>query len=274
MRNHKDSVFTGYFNDAKKLIELYNAIEGTNYPEDTEVEINTLEDVLFRNKINDISFVLDGKIVILIEAQSSINENMPLRLLMYIGRVYEKIVDKKSIYNRKLIKLPKPEFIVLYNGKDDFPEQRQLKLSDAFENVATKGLLELCVTVYNVNSGYNDDILAHCKPLNDYASFIAKIRECEAKGLSFDEAVVASIDYCIDHGIMQEYLKSNSSEVRNMLFTEYNLEDDKQVSYEEGKVDGMAKGKLDDARVMKDKGYPVADIVEITGLSPEQIQAL
>jgi hypothetical protein len=158
-RNHKSSVFTGYFSDAKKLIELYNAIEGTDYPEDTRVEINTLEDALFRNQINDISFTMDGKLIVLIEQQSTINENMPLRLLMYIGRVYEKLVDKKGIYARKLLRIPKPEFIVIYNGKDEYPEQKQLKLSSAFENAVAKELLELTVTVYNVNSGYNTKIL-------------------------------------------------------------------------------------------------------------------
>jgi hypothetical protein len=134
-RNNKDSLFAGYFNDAKKLIELYNAIEGTNYPEDTQVEITTLQNVLFRKKNNDLSFILDGKLVVLVEIQSSINENMPLRLLEYVGRSYEKIVDRRSIYSRALVKIPKPEFIVLYNGNDRYADQQQLKLSDDFEDV-------------------------------------------------------------------------------------------------------------------------------------------
>jgi predicted transposase YdaD len=281
-RNHKSSIFAGYFSDAKKLIELYNAIEGTDYPEDTQVEINTLEDALFRNKINDISFMLDDKLIVLIEQQSSINENMPLRLLMYIGRIYEKIIDPKSIYARTLIKIPKPEFIVLYNGIDSFPEQRTLKLSDAFKDVFTKELLELSVTVYNVNSGCNVDILARCTPLNDYTTFIARIRENEAKGMFIDDAIVESIHYCIANGIMANYLKDHSSEVRNMLFTEYNLEDDKQVSYEEGMTagmqqgmkQGMQQGKIADALAMKADGMEPTRIAKYTKLSLEDIEKL
>jgi predicted transposase YdaD len=230
--------------------------------------------VLFRKRINDISFTLDGKLIVLIESQSSINENMPLRLLLYISRVYEKIIDKRSIYHRALFRIPKPEFIVLYNGKESFPEQRQLRLSDAFENAETKELLELTVTVYNVNSGYNSEILERCEPLNDYTTFITRIRENEKNGIPFDDAVVESINYCIENGIMAGYLKTHGSEVVNMLFTEYNLEDDKQVSFEEGKAEGEAKAKMDAAHAMKAKGLSIADIAEITSLSIEDIQNL
>ena len=68
-RNNKNSIFTSYFNDTKKLIELYNAIENTDYPEDTHVEINTLSNAIFRKQNNDISFTLDDKLIILIEHQ-------------------------------------------------------------------------------------------------------------------------------------------------------------------------------------------------------------
>jgi hypothetical protein len=269
-RNHKDSVFTDYFNDTKRLIDLYNAIEGTDYPEDTQLEINTLQGVLFHGINNDISFTLGGKLIILIEGQASPNANMPLRLLMYIGRVYEKIVDSRAIYNNALIKIPKPEFIVIYNGKVPLPERQTLKLSDAFEDAETKELLELSVGVYNVNSGNNADILEQCKPLGDYSIFTARIRESEAEGLSRDDAIVESIEYCITNGIMRDYLEANSSEVKNMLFTEYNAEDEREVLLAEGKIEGKAEV----ARNMNTKGIPIETISEVTGLSKEEIEEI
>lgn len=57
-RKYKDSVFTRYFSDEKKLRLLYNALENANYGEDTEVNIITLEDVLFMNQKNDICFTI------------------------------------------------------------------------------------------------------------------------------------------------------------------------------------------------------------------------
>jgi len=55
------------------------------------------------------------------EHQSSINPNMPLRLLIYIAHVYEKIINRNLLYKTKLEKIPTPEFIVLYNAMCNFP---------------------------------------------------------------------------------------------------------------------------------------------------------
>jgi hypothetical protein len=92
------------------LRAIYCALEGVSLPEDVPVTINTLEDVLFKDRMNDISFEIGGKLVILIEHQSTVNPNMALRLLMYVARVYEKIVEGKSIFTSKKIPIPRPEF--------------------------------------------------------------------------------------------------------------------------------------------------------------------
>lgn len=62
-KKYKDSVFTRYFSDKQKLRLLYNALEGTNYGEETEINIITLEDVLFMNQKNDICFTIDNKFI-------------------------------------------------------------------------------------------------------------------------------------------------------------------------------------------------------------------
>ncbi|MDR1571740.1 MAG: Rpn family recombination-promoting nuclease/putative transposase, partial [Clostridiales Family XIII bacterium] len=105
-REYKSSMFALFFNDAEKLIEVYNAVENAYYAKDTAIEINTLEDALFMDRLNDISFLLDGKLIVLIEHQSTLNENMPLRLLLYIGRIYEKLLDGRNIYRQRLIRIP------------------------------------------------------------------------------------------------------------------------------------------------------------------------
>jgi len=79
-RKYKDSVFRSLFNNKARLLELYNAINGTNYQDESIIEINTLEDVLFSDMKNDISFTINKKTVVLIEHQSTINENMPLKV--------------------------------------------------------------------------------------------------------------------------------------------------------------------------------------------------
>ena len=100
-RNYKDSVFVDLFahdETAKEnFISLYNALHGTNLDaKTTEVQPVMLEQVLYMKFYNDIAMLVDGKIVVLVEHQSTINENMPFRMLEYIARIYEKITDPKK----------------------------------------------------------------------------------------------------------------------------------------------------------------------------------
>jgi len=247
---YKDSVFSLLFSDPDLLRELYCALEGISLPVDVPVTINTLQDVLFMGRINDISFEIGGKLVILIEHQSTINPNMALRLLMYIARVYEKITGDKNIYTSRPILLPKPEFFVLYNGVSPYPDKKTLKLSEAFESAASLGItekrnpsLELIAKVININQGRNEEIVRKCKALNGYCAFIGKVREYEKEGNSLEDAIRKAVIYCRDHDILKEFLSANATEVLNMLLTEWNLDDAKQVWYEDGLLDGLEKGK-------------------------------
>jgi len=259
-RKYKDSVFTSLFKDKKRLLELYNAIDGTSYKNPNIININTLDGVLFPNRQNDISFTIAGKLVVLIEHQSSINENMPLRFLIYISKVYEKIIDPKSIYKHNLLKIPRPEFIVLYNGIEKYPKEKTLKLSDAFEQLGIKKApeLELSVRVLNINKGHNPKLEQKSKNLAGYSAFVAKVREFQSIGNSLKEAIEKAVRYCIDKGILRDYLRQNSSEVVNMMSTEFKLKDALAVRYEEGREEGEIKG-MKKLLALLEKGIPLAE---------------
>jgi len=290
---YKDSVFSLLFSDPDLLRELYCALEGVALPPDVPVTINTLQDVLFMDRVNDISFEIGGKLVILIEHQSTINPNMAFRLLMYIARVYEKIVDVKKTYATKPVRLPRPEFFVLYNGASPCPDEQTLKLSEAFERAASLGIpekeapsLELVARVININQGRNEGIVRRCKTLNGYCAFIGKVREYEREGHSLEEAIRKAATYCRDHDILKEFLEKNASEVINMLLTEWNWDDAKQVWYEEGMEEGLEKGReegREEGRVNEQKeiarnalveGVPIEIIEKITGLDIETLKTL
>jgi predicted transposase/invertase (TIGR01784 family) len=269
-RKYKSSVFASYFSDGEKLIEAYNAIEGKKYPKDTEVRISTLTDVLFMDQLNDVSFLLAGKLIILIEHQSYPNKNLPVRMLLYISRVYEKILNSENIYRERLIKIPKPDFIVLYNGNNEYPDKSEMKLSDAFENVDIPDMLELTVRVYNINQGCNKEILQKSKSLRDYAAFIGRVKENRAKGLALTEAIKEAVKYCIDNEIMKDYLENNASEGETMLLTEFNMDVAKRIWREEGVEEGIEKT----AKAALAKGLSVSDVAEITGLDEERVKNL
>ena len=124
-RKYKDSVFRMIFSEKDKLIELYNAIFDTNYTEDDRVDITTIEDVIFKTMKNDISFVMDGKFVLLIEHQSSINNNMCLRDLLYADELIRRMIDPKDLYKEAPVKIPNPKFVVLlfrYRNNSTYPD--------------------------------------------------------------------------------------------------------------------------------------------------------
>jgi hypothetical protein len=268
-REYKNSVFKDLFNNAATALELYNAMTGARFTVDDGLCFTTLENALFMGRLNDISFTIGDRLIVLIEHQSTINENMPIRALMYIARIYEKIIDRRAIYREKLFKMPTPEFYVLYNGKDDYPDEKTLKLSDAFNCVDPPCVerlpaLELTVRVININKGRNEKILEKCEVLRGYAVFVGQIREYQKAGQQLDDAIKSAIDYCLANGILVEYLKKNASEVRNMIFTEFNLEEAKEVWFEEGIEKGIEKGKLETARAMFAEGDSLEKIARVT----------
>ena len=268
-REYKDSVFTLLFKEPDKLRELYGALEGVTLPPDTPIEVKTLTDAVFKDQINDIAFLVDKRLVFLTEHQSTINPNMPMRLLMYAARVYEKILDRKTLYRSKLVQIPTPEFVVLYDGKEPYKDFEVLRLSDAFLEandlkaiVSDKPALDLTVRVYNINDGKNPEMVRKSETLSGFSRFIAKTREF-ADAMPKDEQEAAfrkAIQYCIDHGILADFLQEHGSEVSNMLITEWNWDDYVDVQREEGREEGREE-KAEEA---------VKNLLEY-GMTPEQI---
>jgi predicted transposase YdaD len=269
-REHKDTVFSNLFNDADTLLELYNDLTGSNYGADTKIEINTLDDVLFLDMRNDISFTIDDRVVFLVEHQSTLSENLPLRFLLYIARVYEKIVERKAAYRQKLVKIPSPELIVLYNGKSKFPNEKLLRLSDAFidspDHGNVFGSLDLTVRVMNINTGHNEVIVRRSEKLSGYVTFIGKIREYTAAGRALGEAIAEAVEYCIENQVLEKFLTTHSSEVLNMLTTEFKLEDAIAIWKEEGIEEGIERGR--------EEGMLKVLALLKSGYSPEDIEAL
>jgi hypothetical protein len=161
--------------------------------------------------------------------------------------VYEKIIDDKNIYTTRKIPLPRPEFYVLYNGAAPYPAETVIKLSDSFESLSATGLsdgnpaLELIVKVININQGMNEEIVNKCQTLAGYSVFVGKVREYLKDVPDLQEAMKLAIKYCLEHDILKEFFDQNSKEIFNMLMTEWNWDDAKEVWFEEGVEKGIEK---------------------------------
>ena len=221
-RNYKDTVFRMLFKDKENLLSLYNAVNGTTYTDTENLEITTLKDAVYMNYKNDVSFVFDFTLSIY-EHQSTVNQNMPLRDLIYVSKVLQGQMKDQDIYSSRQIKLPTPKFVVFYNGTDEQPEKQILRLSDAYEKRLEEVELELTVTVYNINYGHNQKLLEACQTLKEYAQYVAVVREY-AKEMPLAEAVESAVDSCIRQGILADFLRKNRAEAIEMSIFEYDEE--------------------------------------------------
>ena len=241
-REVKSSAFTTFFGNPKNAAALYSALEGVDVgPED--INYATLEGVLFIARKNDLAFTVKNEVLIISEHQSTINENMPLRDAIYYGRTQEKLLaDPKTIYRKKRIMIPTPKFFVFYNGKEAFPSEKIMKLSDSYLEKTDSPMLELNVKVININLPNKHKLLTQCRPLYEYSWFIQRVKDYESGGMSRDTAITRAIQDCKKEDIMAEFMYEHGSEVANMLFGEYDEELAKEVAREEGYEDGFGAG--------------------------------
>ena len=241
-RNYKDTIFRMLFQDRENLLSLYNAVNGTVYEDVDGLVITTLQDAVYMNYKNDVSFVFDFTLSIY-EHQSTVNQNMPLRDLIYVSKVLQGQMKDQDIYSSRQIKLPTPKFVVFYNGTDEQPEKQILRLSDAYEKQLEEVELELTVTVYNINYGHNQKLLEACQTLNEYAQYVAAVREY-AKEMPLAEAVESAVDSCIRQGILADFLRKNRAEAIEMSIFEYDeekhLKSEREIWITEGKQLGIA----------------------------------
>ena len=265
-RQYKDTVFRMLFSEKENLLSLYNAVTGNSYQNADDLKIVTLENAIYMGMKNDLAFMLETNIY-LYEHQSTLNPNIPLRDLIYIGIEYQQYVDDKSLYSSRLQKIPAPKFMVFYNGTDAVDDRVELRLSNAYEHLAGEPDLELKVLMLNVNEGHNKELMEQCQTLKEYAIYVARVRKY-ASEMNLNDAVARAIDECIKEGILVEFLRKNRSEVKMVSILEYDKEwEEKKLRKAEYEA-----GKNDVIRNMYRLGYSTEKIAEATDKTIEEVE--
>ena len=280
-REYKDRLFRLLFGTSEQkanILSLYNALNGTSYSNEDDIEINTLEDTIFLNMKNDVSFIIDDRMP-LWEQQSTYNPNMPVRGLIYYGKLYDKYLSEmhRSIYGKTLLHIPTPKFVVFYNGDDDRPAVEELKLSTAFTVEDKSGDYEWTATVYNLNKSENAGLLAACKPLADYTELVNRIKKNRKNCVTKEDAARATdeaVRSCIADGILCDFLIGHRAEVMDVILTEFDeakfIASIKMEEREEGIQEGLAKGRAEGRKEeivrvvsrMLSKGRSIEDIAD------------
>ena len=264
-RDYKARLFAMIYHDKKELLELYNAVNQSNYDNPDELEINTLENAIYLSMHNDVSFIIDSRLS-LYEHQSTYSPNLPLRYLMYVTDLYSKITRNANLYGSKIVKIPPPKFLVFYNGAEKRPEMEEMRLSDAYVIEEADPALKLRAIMLNINPGNNETLLEACKSLKDYVIYTSRVRQY-AETMSIDNAVEKAITECIREGILAEFLTKSRAEAKAMSIYEYDEERQRKFDREEGREEGreLTLIELICKKLNKDKDISViADELEET----------
>ena len=275
-RVYKDTLFKFIFGKQERkeyTLSLYNAINNSNYENVDDLTLVTLEDVLYISMKNDVAFILCDTIN-LYEQQSSYNPNMPLRMLLYLAKEYEKIISKNKyfLYSRNIIELPSPKLITFYNGIDDKEDIEILKLSDSYKRKEDIQV-EVKVLVYNINKGRNTSLLNACKALYEYTYFNDSIRSLYPR-FPLEESLDITLNNLPNDFIIKDLLIKERNSVMGLLATEFDEEEFKKgyskVCYE----DGVKDTKEEIAIKLYKSSNSLEYTAEITGLSIDKIKQI
>lgn len=280
-RMYKSRIFAMLFTDRNELLELYNAINGTSYDDPHLLQINTLENAIYMSMQNDVSFIIEMWLN-LYEHQSTYSPNLPIRYLLYVADVYSDYTKDMNLYGTRAVKLPTPKFVIFYDGQEEQPDRKELKLSELFATPDSEPSLELTAVMLNINKGHNKKLMETCRTLHDYAEYTARVREYAAM-MILDEAVERAITECINEGILADFLKKNRAEAKKVSIYEYDEERHMRQTREEGVEEGYTTGLEQGAKQEKeqialkllDAGILTEEqILDVTGLSQTQLEEL
>jgi len=292
-RNYKDGIFRTMFSDKESLAELYEALSGEKTNADA-IELRTIEDVVYATLKNDVAFTVGDKVIVCLEHMSTVNFNLPLRMLSYVSKILEGMSMKRGFYQRKKSPLPRPNFYIFYNGLESRPKQETLCLSDSFSEGEEDPALELKVKVINVNFEMGAELLQKSKKLNLYSRIVSRSRELLSQGLPLEKAMAQVERELQTDEDGQKFFATYGLGGIKMLFEELTEEEYREIITDEAREEGMEKGvkkgrkegmkkgrqqgreeeRREMAINMKKEGIPLETIMKVTGLSQAEVETL
>ena len=275
-REYKSDVFSMLMEDKRYALEVYNALNGSDFSEPEQVEMVRLDKGVSLSVRNDAAFIIDMNISFY-EHQSTYNPNIPLRGMIYYANTMERWIKEKGkdLFSRRMITIPTPHFVVFYNGLEKRPEYEEMKLSDAFCHSSDQPGIEVLCRVYNINPSQNEKLKERCHVLEGYTYFVEKVREYHGREETRENAVELAIKDCIEHQVLTDFFQSRKDEVIKMTHLDFTWERREELirkeEREEGREEGRREARLENLRNMLAAGID-DKILLVAGFSEEEIQ--
>ncbi len=266
-------MFRDLFGERKYALQLYQAI----HPEDTDVTEEDIGNVTIKNvftdqEYNDLGMTVRGKLLLMLEAQSSWTMNIIIRIFLYLAHTWNEYIEstKQNRYGSKKLAVPRPELYVIYSG-DRKTRPEWFRLSEEFFE-GNKEYLEVNVKVL-YGDGKGDIISQYVdftKVYNEQIKLHGKTRE----------AVLETIRICKDRDVLKEYLSGREKEVVNIMMGLFDQEkaveqfgnEKKEEGRVEGRAEGKLEGKIEAAINMKAEGLPESMIAKILNVGLNIVQ--
>ena len=242
-REYKSDVFSMLMENKSYALEVYNALNHSDYRNPEEVEIIRLERGISLSIRNDASFLIDMNMSFY-EHQSTYNPNMPLRSMIYYVNALEDWLKRKNLdlFGRKRIQIPTPHFVVFYNGTEKRPEYEEMRLSEAFCHKTDEPEIEVRCRIYNINPDNNRSLKERSAVLEGYTYFVEKVRTYQKRNVGLEEAVDRAIEDCIENHVLEDFFRDRKDEVKKMTHLDYTWEKREQMIRKEEFEDGVAEG--------------------------------
>ena len=267
---YKDAVFRKYFMDKTRGLSLYKAVTGDEDLSENDIELETLDCTYDNGKKNDVAFLCKNQLIIMIEHQSTINENMPVRFLLYLAEYYNKMTKSDDRYRKKRIALPEPQCYIFYNGKENTEAVRKMNLAYAFPKGKSEWL-NLKAVAYDINYDKGCKLFESCKELMEYSLFVKKVEEFVTEvNITTEQAVCKAVNYCIEHDVMKEFMTDHREEVANMFTEEFDYDRAIAIAKEEAHEEGCAEGRIKTVKDMIMAGLTSLKAVRDSGLYTEE----
>lgn len=276
-REYKDSIFRYLFKEPDNFRVLYEDITGTKL--DTGLEFyDTYNLITKQSLVNDVSFkTSDNRLIIMVEHQSTNNMNMTLRSCMYYFKIMEQYIKEYglNIYGSKPIKLPAPEFYVVYNGIND-TNVLEYSLSSNFDSdndtiIARTKIIDIKYDKLDEEIKASKDTLVGYSYLIDRISFYNKTQK-----LSISEAATKAVEECKEKELLIDYI--GRKEFLSMSVDNYTIEqqlkDEREFGLEEGLEKGEFNERLRTAKELIAEGITKEKICKITLLSEDIVDEL